>query len=134
MSSTFFGLELSRRALASQQIALDVTGHNIANANTQGYTRQVASFKPPYPDRLPGFGHDISLGTGVTLDYIGRARDNFVDRQFRWETSKQQYWAGKQDALQKVEGMFNEPSKNSLHDDLDKFWNSWSDLTKNAEN
>lgn len=134
MLSTFFGLELSRRALEAQQTALDITGHNIANANTQGYTRQIAGLKQTFPGEIPGLGHSLSIGTGVTLDYIQRARDSFVDRQLRWETSKQQYWGARQDSLQKIEGLMNEPSENSLHDDMDKFWNAWSDLSKNPEN
>lgn len=134
MLSTFFGLELSRRAMETQQTALDITGHNIANANTEGYTRQIASMKVTSPTEIPVLGHNLSLGTGVTLDYIERARDNFVDRQYRWETTKQQYWSTRQDSLQKIEGLMNEPSENSLHDDMDKFWNAWSDLSKNPEN
>lgn len=134
MRSTFSGLELARRALESQQTALDITGHNIANANTAGYTRQIANLQQTVPSSIPSLGHNLSIGTGVTVASIERARDLFVDRQFRWETSKQQYWEGRQDALVKIEGLLNEPSDNSLHDDLDKFWAAWSDLSKNPEN
>ncbi len=134
MSSTFFGLEVSRRALASQQAALNITGHNISNANTQGYTRQIGNFTATTPYTISTGGGNMSLGSGVTLDTISRARDAFVDRQFRGETSKQQYWAGRQDSLSKVEGMLNEPSDNSLSNDLNKFWSSWSELSKNPGN
>lgn len=134
MRSTFSGLELARRALESQQTALDITGHNIANANTPGYSRQMANLQQTVPSSIPSMGHNLSIGTGVTVSSIERARDLFVDRQYRWETSKQQYWEGRQDALVKIEGLLNEPSDNSLHDDLDKFWNAWSDLSKNPEN
>lgn len=134
MRSTFSGLELARRALESQQTALDISGHNIANANTPGYSRQMANLQQTVPSSIPSMGHNLSIGTGVTVASIERARDLFVDRQFRWETSKQQYWEGRQDALTKIEGLLNEPSDNSLHDDLDKFWNAWSDLSKNPEN
>lgn len=134
MRSTFSGLELARRALESQQTALDITGHNIANANTPGYSRQTANLQQTVPSSIPSMGHNLSIGTGVTVASIERARDLFVDRQFRWESSKQQYWEGREDALVKIEGLLNEPSENSLHDDLDKFWNSWSDLSKNPEN
>lgn len=134
MNSTFFGLELSRRALESQQIALNITGHNIANANTQGYTRQIANFTATTPQSIPGSGRSLSLGTGVTLDTITRARDAFVDRQFRSETSKQQYWAAKQDSLTKVEDIINEPSDNSLSNDMNQFWVAWSDLSKGPGN
>lgn len=134
MSSTFFGLEVSRRALASQQAALNTTGHNIANSNTPGYSRQVANLTATLPYTISSSGKAMSLGSGVSLDGINRARDTFVDRQFRGETTKQQYWAGRQDSLQKIEGTLNEPSENSLHSDMDKFWNAWSDLSKNPEN
>ena len=134
MGSTFFGLELSRKALSSQQAALNVTGHNIANSNTQGYTRQVANLTATTPETITSFGRNLTVGTGVTLDTITRARDAFVDRQFRWETSKQQYWEGRQDSLQKVEGLLNEPSDNSISSDMTKFWTSWSNLSKDPDN
>ena len=134
MSSTFFGLELSSRALGAQQAALNITGHNISNANTQGYTRQIGNLTATTPDTIPIAGRNLSLGSGVTLDTITRARDAFVDRQFRSETSKQQYWAGRQDSLSKVEGILNEPSDNSLSNDMNQFWTSWSDLSKDPEN
>lgn len=134
MGSTFFGLELSQRALASQQAALNITGHNIANANTQGYTRQVANLTATTPDSISIAGRNLSLGTGVTLDTITRARDAFVDRQFRSETSKQQYWGAKQDNLTQVENILNEPSDNSLSNDMNQFWTAWSDLSKDPGN
>jgi len=134
MSSTFSGLELSRRALASQQVALDVTGHNISNANTQGYTRQIANFTATTPDTISVSGRNMSVGTGVTVDTITRARDAFVDRQFRAETSKQQYWGAKQDSLSKVEAILNEPSDNSLSNDMNQFYTAWSDLSKDPTN
>lgn len=133
MSSTFFGLELSRRALASQQTALDITGHNIANANTPGYTRQIGNMTSNTPDTISVSGRTMSVGSGVTLDTITRARDTFVDRQFRSETSKQQYWEGKQANLTEVEGIMNEPSDNSLNDNLNKFWTAWGNLANNPQ-
>lgn len=135
MTSTFFGLETARRALSAQQAALNITGHNVSNANTAGYTRQIVNLTATTPYTTTSLtGRNLSLGTGVTLDTVTRARDAYVDRQFRQETSKQQYWAGRQDSLQKIEEILNEPSENSLHSDMDNFWNAWSDLSKNPEN
>ncbi|AFM01833.1 flagellar hook-associated protein FlgK [Desulfitobacterium dehalogenans ATCC 51507] len=134
MRSTFSGLELARRALESQQIALDTTGHNIANANTKGYTRQVVNLQATLSDRIPGMGNYLSIGTGVTVKSIERARDIFIDRQFRWENSKYSYWAARENTLMKIEGLLNEPSDNSLSNDLTQFWNAWSVLANNPEN
>lgn len=134
MRSTFAGLELARRALESQQIALDTTGHNISNANTVGYTRQVVNLQATLPDSIPGMGHYLSVGTGVTVQSIERARDVFIDRQYRWENSKHEYWAAREATLQQIEGLLNEPSDNSLSNDLSEFWNAWSELANNPEN
>lgn len=134
MYSTFFGLELAQRGLQAQQAALDVTGHNMANANTEGYTRQIAGVKPSIPLTINGMGKQLTFGTGASMENIERARSSLVDRQFRWENSKYEYWAAKQESLQMVEGLMNEPSEYSLHNDLDKFWNAWSELAKNPEN
>ncbi|SHN80912.1 flagellar hook-associated protein FlgK [Desulfitobacterium chlororespirans] len=134
MRSTFSGLELARRALESQQIALDTTGHNIANANTIGYTRQVVNLQATLPDSIPGMGHYLSIGTGVTVQSIDRARDIFIDRQFRWENSKHDYWATRENTLAQIEGLLNEPSDNSLSNDLTQFWSAWSVLANNPEN
>ncbi len=134
MPSTFFGLEISRRALQTQQLAVDITGHNIANASTVGYSRQIADIQAADPWPMTENGYRISLGTGAVLANIVRARDAFVDRQYRWETSQQQYWAGKQATLQNIEGLLNEPGENSISSDLSNFWNAWSDLAKNPDN
>lgn len=134
MSSTFFGLEMSKRALQTQQTALNITGHNISNSNTKGYTRQTPNIQAMTPDILNNMGNRMSVGAGVTVKTIERARDAFVDRQYRWENSNQQYWAAREDTLGKIEGLVNEPSDYSLSNDLDQFWNAWSDLSKNPEN
>lgn len=55
MRSTFFGLEIGRRGLQNQQTALNVTGHNIANANTEGYSRQRPVLEATSPFAAPGF-------------------------------------------------------------------------------
>ena len=134
MNSTFFGLELSRRALESQQVALNISGHNIANANTAGYTRQIANLTATTPDSVLVSGRNLSLGSGVTLDTITRARSAFVDRQLRGETSNQQYWTSRQTSLSNIEGVMNEPSDNSLSGTLNNFWTAWSDLSANPDN
>ncbi|UWG98303.1 flagellar hook-associated protein FlgK [Dehalobacter sp. DCM] len=134
MNSTFFGLELASRALSSQQAALGVTGHNISNASTPGYTRQIAELKTSVPITLTAGGKFMTLGTGSTMDTVSRARDAYLDVQFRSETSKFEYWSVQQDTLELLESMMNEPSTYSLSNDMTKFWNSWSILANNPQN
>lgn len=134
MTATFFGLEIGYRALNAQQIALDVTGHNISNASSPTYSRQTANMVVPTPYTTLGYGRQLSLGTGVEVGSITRARSAFIDSQYRSQYSLQQYWTQKQSALQNVEGIVNEPSDNSLHGDMDALWSAFGSLATDPEN
>jgi flagellar hook-associated protein 1 FlgK len=134
LRSTFTGLELGKNALAAQQYAIDTAGHNISNAGTKGYTRQVSNLVTGIPNVISALGHNVSIGSGVTIESISRIRDAFVDRQFRWETSKEQYWSEKLYFQSNIQAFFNEPADDSLHNDLSNFWIAWSELSKDPEN
>lgn len=135
--STFHGLEMAKQALYAQQAALYTTGHNIANANTKGYSRQRVNFATttPYPSgsrnrpQIPG-----QIGTGVQVGSIQRIRDEFLDYQFRTESSRHGYWQTTASALSRLEELLNEPSENGLSQTLDEFWQSLQDLATNPEN
>ena len=135
--STFQGLELARKALFAQQGALYTTGHNIANVNTEGYSRQRVNFETttpfPVPSRVqPQFPGQ--MGTGVEIGTVQRVRNQFLDFQFRAENSKFGYWETKQAALSRMEDLLNEPSENGLSKIMDQFWQSLQDLAGNPEN
>lgn len=135
--STFHGLEVAKRGMMTHQAALYTTGHNIANANTPGYTRQRVNFiqTEPYPPAslnrpmIPG-----QLGTGVKAGDIQRIRDSFVDMQFRGENSKLGYWEAKADMLRQMENIMNEPTDTGLANIMDEFWNSLQDLAVQPQN
>ncbi|UII55616.1 flagellar hook-associated protein FlgK [Cytobacillus spongiae] len=132
MVSTFFGLEIAKRGMQTSQSALYVTGHNVSNANTPGYTRQRVNFNQtaPYPNpsmnrpQLPG-----QMGTGVEAGAIQRIRDNFVDGQYRSENNKLGYWAAQNQALSSLETIMNEPSDLGIANALDELWTSLQDLS-----
>lgn len=136
MRSTFFGLEIGRKALQAQQRALDVTGHNIANANTEGYTRQRAVMETPTPFTYPSFNRLYGagqLGTGVMVQEIKRVRDDFLDLQIRKENATTGEWASRKNSLEKLEVIINEPSNSGLRTVLDQFWESLQTLTTRPE-
>ena len=84
--STFFGLETTLRALLAQQAALDTTGHNISNANTEGYTRQQAVLGASDSLQVTDGTRQstiASLGTGVQIQAYRRIRDDFLDHLVR---------------------------------------------------
>ncbi|MEO2076734.1 MAG: flagellar hook-associated protein FlgK [Bacillus sp. (in: firmicutes)] len=136
MSSTFHGIEIGKRAIFAQSTALSVTGHNIANANTEGYTRQNAITTASNPLSYPGMNvgnGPLQIGTGVETKEISRIRDSFLDGQFRTQNEQQGYWNVKHDTLSKIEQTLNEPSENGLQASFDRYWQSWEDLSKEPE-
>jgi flagellar hook-associated protein 1 len=123
------GLEIARRALFAHQASLNVTGNNLANVATAGYTRQVVDLIPSPSERTP----EGVLGTGVVMQGVKRARDTFVDIQIRDEMGLAGRWSARSNILDRVESVINEPSDAGLGNLLDGFWNSWLDLSNNPE-
>lgn len=111
--STFMGLNTALRGVLAHQNALDVTGHNIANLNTQGYTRQRAemSTTPPWSNSsamsavAPG-----QMGTGVEVLRIERLRDSFIDANVRQQFGRQADAQTLVEQLAQVEAAFQEPA------------------------
>jgi len=136
MRSTFFGLDIGRNALQAQQRALDVTGHNIANANTEGYTRQRAVMETTKPFAMPAFNRPIGagqIGTGVQVQEVKRLRDDFIDLQIRKESAVTSEWERRKNTLEKLEVIINEPSDAGLRTVLDQFWEAWQTLSTRPE-
>jgi len=137
MASTFHGLETARRSLFTTQSAISTTGHNVANANTVGYSRQRVNMTASIPIEAVGYMRSNAagqLGTGVEASSITRIREKFLDDQFRNEYKSLGKFNVQLDTLSKLEGIVNEPSDTGLRTVISNFWNSWSDLSKNPEN
>lgn len=133
MSGTFFGLETALRALRAHQVAVDVTNHNIANANTPGYSRQTAEIATTEPYTVVAFNQPVQagqLGTGVNVAAIRRSRDALLDAQYRTELSASMQFDGTQAALERVEAAFDEPSS-GLSGPLSDFFAAWQTVTNN---
>ncbi len=137
MISTFHGLEVARRGMLTQQAALYVTGHNISNVNTPGFSRQRVNFAQTNPFPTPGINRPQipgQLGTGVMSKSIQRIRDSFVDTQYRSESSKLGFWQAKSEILTQAENIMNEPSDTGLAYMMDEFWNALQDLSVQPQN
>ncbi|WP_085522112.1 flagellar hook-associated protein FlgK [Tuberibacillus sp. Marseille-P3662] len=137
MRSTFASLETARRALSAQQAAIRTTGHNISNANTDGYSRQRVNMEATRAYPTPGMSQSMSagqLGTGVEAGSVQRIREYFVDSQVREQTTKAGYYNAKSEALSKMEQIMNEPTEEGMSKVIDDFWSSLQDLAQNPAN
>jgi flagellar hook-associated protein 1 FlgK len=130
MPGLFGLLEIGRRGLAAQSTAMNVTSHNIANANALGYTRQRVDFGATMPLRN---AQGLLIGTGVSIDAIERLRDRFIDTQFRQANSSLGSASLRHNILSQIEAGLGEPSANGLQALLSGFFNSFQELASHPE-
>ena len=136
--SSFGGLQTALKGLLAQQRSLDVTSHNVANANTVGYSRQEAVLGASRPLRIPAGatqdGSRAELGTGVDVLAYRRLRDQFIDLQYRAQAMRLGGLAAQVKGLDSVEVALAEPGENGISAQLAKFWSGWEDLANAPEN
>jgi len=124
MAGLFSGLEIGKRSLLAQQLAMFTAGHNIANVNTPGFARQRTIMASTLPLDLP----DGRMGTGVRTVSVDQLRDSFLDGQFRREINSLGGWQAQERTLTQIELIFTEPRDNTIGDLMSKFWQSWQEV------
>jgi flagellar hook-associated protein 1 FlgK len=118
-------LSVARTALNYQQSVIQTAGHNIANAETAGYSRQRVDAQASTPQFFT-YG---TIGTGVEIDDVRRARDTLLDVSYRREAGGYGAASLRQELLSSVEQVLGEPSEDGLASAMDAFWSSWSELS-----
>ncbi|MBP5463723.1 MAG: flagellar hook-associated protein FlgK, partial [Treponema sp.] len=128
MSGTFAGIEIGKRSLMAHNVQIQTAGHNISNADTEGYSRQrvtVAAMDPlDRPDleraELPG-----QLGQGTVVQSVTRVRDELLDNRIFAQTNLESYWNTRDTYYSMIEQIYNEPDEVSVRTNMDKFWQAW---------
>lgn len=118
LRATFAGFSVARGALTASQKALDVTGQNISNVYTAGYTRQ----RLDQVSMSMGYGnysysnYTAQVGNGVLITGISQIRDPYLDIQYRNQMANVGASDSKNSILEQVEGVFDETMKSSIKD------------------
>lgn len=129
--STFSGLGTALSSLIAQRQALEVSGQNVANANTVGYTRQRAAMASLPAATVPSmFSSTDGVGQGTAVTGFERLGDVFLDARLRNETSGASQLAAIAGEYKTLETTIGEPSATGFSKDLTAFWTSWSDVAK----
>lgn len=131
MSGLFATISNANRAVIANQYAIEVTSHNVANANTEGYRRQSVVMKTGVANSIGianWAGSVGQLGTGVVLDSIDRYTNIFLDQRYRLEISEQKKYEFKSQILTQLESMLSETTETGLISKLDDFWDAWQSL------
>lgn len=120
-------LDVAKNALLTQQQAIDVTSHNIANVSTEGYTKQSPVLAAKNAAPYGGF----VFGRGVELNEINRLANNFIEQRLQEGKSDLSAMSEKEIYMDVLESIFNENSGTSLSNQYMSFWNAWNDLANN---
>lgn len=123
----FSTLHIGSRGLFASQLAMDVVGQNIANADVEGYSRKRLNLQTDY--RYDGvYGQ---LGMGVDIVSIERIRNTFIDEQIRRQNQEVGTYDEISTTLESIENIFTEPSETGIVTYIDQFFDSWQNLTNN---
>lgn len=137
MPGLFGTLNTGKSGLFTQQYAIDVTSHNISNANTEGYTRQRAIMEATQPYCMPSLNTSTTpgqLGTGSQVSTIQRIRNEFTDYQIRNENSNVGNYEVTSDYLAQIENLFADAADdNGLSKSIGDFYQSFNKLSTNPE-
>ena len=114
-------------ALYAFQQQLATTGHNIANVNTEGYSRQIPSLQGEEAVLDQG----VILGRGVKIEQVTRSVDQFIENKLMQEKSNLSSSQEMEKYMQVIEGIFSENSEVSISSMLSDYWNLWNDVSNN---
>ena len=136
MGSTFSGIELGKRSIMANTDAITTAGHNISNANTEGYSRQrvqIKEFDPLYKPDLERLERPGLIGQGVDVQSINRIRDELLDERIVAQSNQESYWDTRSKYYTMIEQIYYEPDDISVRSNMDKFWEAWQELSINPE-
>ena len=136
MMNQFSSLELGKRALDYFRRGMETSGHNIANADVEGFSRQRVEVSTTDPFTTPGMARPWvygQIGTGVKVDAIVRMRDAFLDAQFNEESTVLGYWDQIQQVLRTAELYVNEPNGTGFEVSVNEFWAALQEASKRPD-
>ncbi|MFQ3574230.1 MAG: flagellar hook-associated protein FlgK, partial [Thermodesulfovibrionales bacterium] len=122
--------DIGKTALLVTKRAMDTVAHNVANANTPGYSRQEAVFETVPAGYIVSA---VSSGRGVALSEIRRLYDAFTTSQIRAEKSNAAYWDVYENNMLKIEDVFNETQDASVGQGINDFFDQWQQVVKSPE-
>jgi flagellar hook-associated protein 1 FlgK len=133
---SFLGIEIGSSGVRASRIALERTGHNISNANVEGYSRQVVDVSSNVISGVTNYDAKVNTaGSGVRINNIIRYRDEYLDLFYRSEKTKLGSQDAKENYLNQVELIFNTDltsETSGIRAKISSFLNSFQDLTNNS--
>jgi flagellar hook-associated protein 1 FlgK len=122
-------MNIAQRSMMNSQTGLQTVSHNIANKNTEGYSRQRVEFATTRPTDMGRY----QIGTGAKTQTVARINNPHLEKQIEGEQQKLGFGDGKTTYLDRVEQVFNEQANNGLNNRLSDFFNAFRELANQPE-
>jgi flagellar hook-associated protein 1 FlgK len=129
MGGLFHTLNVGAESLYASRQGVDTAGHNIANAQTEGFSRQRVNLEQRYPSETRG----VLIGNGVFVKNITRAHDMYLEKQINDTNQNLGQSTARFEAMKPLEGIYSPELNNTLSSELDRFFNSLQDLSNFPE-
>jgi len=136
MRPTFLAFETAKKALAANQKALDITGQNLANVNTPGYTRQrvdLVSVSSSADGARYATKQSTLAGQGVIVKGVAQLRDEFLDKRFREEFCDVGYYEQVSNILEDIEAALDEVTSEGMFTAINSLRSAFKTLAEGAE-
>lgn len=132
--SLFTSFNAGVSGLQSSQAGLNTTAHNLANTKTQGYTRQQNINKDTYYQTIKTTTNStLQVGYGTTVATIRQIRNEFLDKEYRKEVSRQTFYEVQYNTATEIEDILGETEGVEFNDVLSDIWQTVQDLSTNPE-
>lgn len=129
MSKVSSVMNIAQRSMMNSQTGLQTVSHNIANKNTEGYTRQRLEIQSTAPTNLGR----VQIGTGAKTQAVTRTNNPHLEKQIQFEQMKMGFGEGKMAYLNRVETIFNEQVNKGLNHFMGEFFNAFRELANYPE-
>lgn len=135
MRPTFLGFETQKRTLQVAQKSLDITGNNVSNLNTVGYTRQRVDLYSMYVSgnqslRWCSKTNGLSLtGQGVNSNGVSQIRDQFIDKRYRENVATEAETENTVNILSDIEDVLDDFESDGLQYYTQQFFNALQDYS-----
>lgn len=132
MANSFAAIEIGKRSLMAHSTQINTAGHNISNADTEGYSRQrvqIKTFDPIYSPDLSREERAGQLGQGTSVESVTRLRDELLEQRIVAQTNQETYWTTREKYYTMIEQVYNEPDEISVRSNMDKYWQAWQELS-----
>lgn len=134
--SLFSSLSVGVTGLHAAQTSINTASHNLANAQTKGYTRQSEIITDLTYNTLGMGGRNAlkQVGLGTQVELTRQIRDQFLDKEYRLENGREKFYETQYQTAVELQDLFGEMEGVEFADSLESFWNVCQELQKDPAN